>query len=177
MFDIKQYDLERPAMAEHPPTAPLEQSVAAFMRYFIAHINPILHRTKHGGRSYSELEIIVCMGLSVVGPMRPGDLSRGLTIEKATMTSVIRRLRGLGLIERRELPGDERSYLVALAPAGRAFVRHLDEQRRRGFERLFGAMAPDAAVVAAKGLDMIASYLKKMEEDNGMGAQTSSREP
>jgi len=164
-------------MTEPASPALLDRSVYAFMRYFIAHINPVLHRTRYGDRNFTEHEIIVTMALHVVGPARPSDLSRGLSVEKATMTSVLRRLRELQFIERRDIPGDERSYLVALAPAGRAFVRHLDEQRRRGFERLFGAMAPDAAAAAAKGLDLITGYLKKMEEDNGMGAQTSSREP
>ena len=155
----------------------LDQSVSAFMRYFIAHINPILHRTRHGGRSYSELEIVVTMALHVVGPMRPGGLSRGLSIEKGTMTSVIRRLRELRLIERREISGDERSYLVALTPAGRAFIRHLEAQRQRGFERLFGAMAADEIAAAVKGLDLITGYLRRMEQDNGMGPQTPSRAP
>ena len=77
----------------------------------------------------------------------------------------------------RDIPGDERSYLVALAPAGRAFVRHLDEQRRRGFERLFAAMAPDDVAAAVKGVDLITGYLRKMEEDNGMGPQAPSRAP
>jgi len=164
-------------MPESASAALLDQSVSAFMRYFIAHINPVLHRTRYGDRNFTEHEIIVTMALHVVGPSRPSDLCRGLSIEKPTMTSVLRRLRDLQFIERRDIPGDERSYLVALAPAGRDFVRHLDEQRRRGFERLFGAMAPDAAAAAAKGLDLITNYLKKGEEENGMGAQTSSREP
>ena len=164
-------------MTESASAALLDQSVTAFMRYFVAHINPILHRTRYGDRSYTEHEIIVTMALHVVGPTRPSNLSRGLSIEKATMTSVLRRLRDLQFIERRDIPDDERSYLVALAPAGRDFVRHLDDQRRRGFERLFGSMAPDAAAVAAKGFDLITSYLKKMEEENGMGPQTPSREP
>ncbi len=164
-------------MTESAAAALLDQSVAAFMRYFLAHINPILHRTRYGDRSYTEHEIIVTMALHVVGPTRPGDLSRGFSVEKATMTSVLRRLRDLQLIERRDIPGDERSYLVALTPAGRGFVRHLEAQRRRGFERLFGAMAPDDAAVAAKGFDLITSYLKKAEEENGLGPQTASREP
>jgi DNA-binding MarR family transcriptional regulator len=164
-------------MAEPASAALLDQSVAAFMRYFLAHINPILHRTRYGGRSYSELEIIVSMALHVGGPTRPGDLSRGLSIEKGTMTSVLRRLRNLQLIERRDIPGDERSYLVAQTPAGRAFVQHLEEQRRRGFERLFGAMAPEDAAAAAKGVDLITGYLRKMEQNNDMGPQTSGRAP
>jgi DNA-binding MarR family transcriptional regulator len=156
-------------------TALLDQSFAAFMRCFFVHINPILHRTRYGGRSYSEYEIIVTMALHVVGPMRPSGLSRGLSIEKGTMTSVLRRLRDLRLIERRDVPGDERSYLVALTPAGRDFIRHLEAQRRRGFEGLFGAMAPDDVAAAAKGIDLITSYLRKMEEDNGVGVQAASR--
>ena len=109
--------------------------------------------------------------------MRPGDLSRGLSVEKATMTSVLRRLRDLQLIERRDIPGDERSYLVALAPAGREFIRHLEAQRRRGFERLFGAMAPADAAVAAKGLDLITSYLRAMEEAQWHGASDAQSRP
>jgi DNA-binding MarR family transcriptional regulator len=93
------------------------------------------------------------------------------------MTSVLRRLRDLRIIERRDVPGDERSYLVALTPTGRDFVRHLEAQRRRGFERLFAAMAPAAAAAAVKGVDLITGYLRKMEEDNGVGPQTSSRAP
>ena len=164
-------------MTRPTSTALLDQSVTAFMRYFIAHINPILHRTRHGGRSYSELEIIVTLALKVVGPTRPGVLSRGLSIEKGTMTSVVRRLRELRLIERREIAGDERSYLVALTPAGRQFIRHLEAQRRRGFERLFGAMPTDQIVAAAKGVDLITGYLRKMEQDNDMGPQTRNRAP
>ena len=159
---------------DEPAAAWLDRSIAAFMRYFLVHINPILHRTRYGGRSYSEYEIIVSMALHVAGPAHPGGLSRGLSIEKGTMTSVLRRLRELHLVERRAVPRDERSYLVALTPAGRDFVRHLDAQRRRGFERLFGAMASADGVAAAKGLDLITAYLRKMEEDNGMGPQTPS---
>lgn len=147
------------------------------MRYFLPHINPVLHRTRYGGRNYLEYEIIVIMALQAIGPTRPSGLSRGLSVEKGTMTSVLRRLRDLQLIERRDIPGDERSYLVALTPAGRDFVRHLEAQRRRGFERLFAAMAPDDAALAAKGVDLIAGHLKKMEEENGLGPQTPSREP
>jgi DNA-binding MarR family transcriptional regulator len=177
MFEIEPYHFEPSPMTEPASAALLDDSVTAFMRYFIAHINPILHRTRYGGRNFTEHEIIVTMALHVVGPSRPGDLSRGLSIEKATMTSVLRRLRDLQFIERRDIPGDERSYLVALAPAGRAFVRHLGDQRRRGFERLFAAMAPEDAAAAAKGLDLIAGCLKRMEAENGMGPQAPSRDP
>jgi DNA-binding MarR family transcriptional regulator len=149
------------------PTVPadlLDTSVAAFMRYFVVHINPILHRTLYRGRSYSEHEIIVSMGLGVVGALRPTDLSRGLAIDKGTLTSVLRRLRGLGLVERRDLPGDERSYIVALTDEGRAFVAHLDHQRRERFRVLFVDMDAEEIAAAARGFDLLTAHLRRKEE-------------
>jgi len=157
-------------MAANQPVVLLDASLVAFMRYFLVHINPMLHRTTYRGRAYSEYEIIVVMAVSVVGPVRPVDLSRGLSIEKATLTSVIRRLRELGLLVRREVPGDERSYKVALTPAGRALKRHLDRQRQRAMRTLFAAMPEEDIAAVARGFDLLSAYLKRVEEEHvGMG--------
>ncbi len=114
------------------------------------------------------------MAVGVVGPVRPVDLSRGLSIEKATLTSVIRRLRELGLLARREVPGDERSYSVALTPAGRAFKRHLDRQRQQAMRILFAAMPAQELAAVARGFDLLSAYLKQVEDDHArMGAATA----
>ena len=104
------------------PADRLEQSIVFLMRYFVVHINPILHRTSYQGRSFSEYEIIVPMALSLMGAMRPTDLSRDLCIEKGSMTSILKRLREMGLIERVEIPNNERSYQVRLTEAGFTFI-------------------------------------------------------
>ena len=162
----------------HPATPDLlDRSIANFMRYFLVHLNPILHRAEYGGRRFSDYEVIVAMALHVVGQMRPSDLSRGLSIEKGSLTSVLKRLRLLGLIERRDSPGDERSYRVELTPAGRTFVNHLEGQRNAGFAALFSAMPPDDLAAAAAGIDLISNYLKNWEENHGMGPQTTRRVP
>jgi DNA-binding MarR family transcriptional regulator len=142
----------------------LDASLDRFMRYFLVHINPILHRTEYRGRSYSEYEIIVVMALGHVGPTRPIGLSKGLKIEKGTLTSLIRRLRELGLVTKRSIPGDERSYLVALTAAGRAFRQHLDRQRHRQMRALFAAMDPEQIVAVARGFDLLSAYLGQVEE-------------
>lgn len=154
-------------MAEHVHTDRLDAAMTAFMRYFLVYVNPVMHRTEYGGRSYSELEIITCMALSVVGPMRPGGLSRGLRIEKGTLTSVIRRLRGLGLIERSDVVGDERGYQVSLTPAGEDLIEHLRLQREQGFRDLFGALEPAEAEAVARGFDIITAHLTDWEEQHG----------
>ncbi len=157
-----------------PPIARLDASLDHFMRYFLVHINPILHRTEYRGRSYSEYEIIVVMALGLVGATRPVDLSRALSIEKGTMTSLIRRLRGLGLVSKRAIAGDERSYLVAPTPAGRKFIEHLREQRHRAMSALFAAMKPDEIAAAARGFDLLSAHLKRVEENHvGVGSKAA----
>jgi DNA-binding MarR family transcriptional regulator len=153
----------------------LDASLSAFMRYFLVHINPILHRTEYRGRTYSEYEIIVCMALGVVGAQRPVGLSRALRIEKGTLTSVIRRLRALGLVAKYAVPSDERSYLVKLTPAGNRFTKHLNEQRARELRALFAAMEPEKIAAAAHGFDLLTAYLKSVEESHvGLGEETAT---
>ncbi len=154
-------------MAEPRHADLLDDAMTAFMRYFLVYLNPIMHRTEFRGRVFSELEIIACMGLSVVGPMRPGALSRGLRIEKGTLTSVIRRLRELGLIERTEVVGDDRGYRVSLTPSGHEFIDHLTEQRERGFRELFATLDPVDAEAAARGIDIVTAHLKDWEAQHG----------
>ena len=149
------------------PAERLDAAFSGFMRYFLVFVNPVIHRTEYRGRSYSELEIIVCMALSVVGPTRPGGLSRGLRIEKGSLTSVIRRLRELGLIERTDVVGDDRGYRVSLTGAGNQFIQHLTEQRRQGFEALFATMDPADAEAAARGIDLLTTHLKDRDEGHG----------
>jgi DNA-binding MarR family transcriptional regulator len=142
----------------------LDQSFAEFMRFFFVHINPILHRAEFLGRSYSENQIVVVMALHVVGPLRPTDLSRGLSLQKGSLTPILRKLRELGLIEKQVLPGEERSYLLRLTGGGRSFVQHLEILRRKGFEALFQEMDPDEVQAAAHGISLLTRYLQGREE-------------
>ena len=82
------------------------------------------------------------------------------------MTSVIRRLRELGLVAKRAIPGDERSYLVALTAAGGKFREHLIEQRHREMRTLFAAMDAEEIAAAARGFDLLSAYLKHVEKDD-----------
>ena len=153
-------------MGTNPAIAGLEARFERFMRYFLVHVNPILHRTTYRGRNYSEYEIITIMALGLLGPTRPADLSQGLAIEKGTLTTVIGRLVACGHVEKHPVSGDRRSYKAALTPDGFAFKRHLDTQRRQGFEDLFAEMnAPDLAA-AAHGLDLLTAYLQAKEQSD-----------
>lgn len=143
----------------------LSEAVHAFMPAFLVHINPLLHRTRYRGRSYSELELVVVLGLTVMGPMRPARLSRHLAIEKGSLTSVIRRLDDLGMITRDAAAGDARGYVISLTEAGEALVDHLSRQRRDGFRTLFADLPPDHLDTAAHGLAVLTEYLTNRETE------------
>lgn len=151
-----------------------DQSLHRFMRYFMVHINPILHRTEYQGRTYSEYEIVVAMALGIAGPLRPIDLSRTFAIEKGTLTALIRRLRERDLVEKRAIPGDERSYLVVLTKAGKAFTDHLQRQRYRRLQELFAGMETGELDRAAEGMDLLSAYLQQMEQEHARKAENAT---
>ena len=53
--------------------------------------------------------------------LRGGELAAGLGVEPPTVTKMLRRLEGCGLVERRQDPADARSFRVYLTERGRAF--------------------------------------------------------
>lgn len=70
--------------------------------------------------------------------LRMGELARRARLSKQTMTTMIRRLEGDGLVERRPDPQDARASLIFLTPRSRRFepvaaatLRGLDTLARR----------------------------------------------
>ena len=53
--------------------------------------------------------------------LRGGELAARLGIEPPTVTKMLRRLEGCGLVERQQNPADARSFRVYLTERGRAF--------------------------------------------------------
>lgn len=150
--------------ADTLPAGRLEAAMHRYMRYHLCHVNPVLHRTTYYRRTFSELEIIVVNALGVVGSARPSELSRGLAIDKGTMTSVLRRLTDEGLLARQQIPTDARGYRVSLTRAGEGLRDHLDAQYRRGFRELFDDLDPDDVEAAVRGLDVLTEHLRLREE-------------
>lgn len=143
--------------------------VFEFMPPFMLHLNPVLHRTRYHDRSYSELEVIVVLALALLGPLRPGKVSHDLRIEKGSLTSVIRRLTDLGMIERQPAAGDARGYTMSLTDGGRALVDHLERQRRDGFRELFDDMPTSEVEAVVNGIAALTNHLTKREGDHAQG--------
>lgn len=130
-----------------------------FMRPFLVRINPILHGTAWQGKRFTENHIIVMMAVRLSSPLSPTDLSRALGMQKGSLTTIIRNLCQLGMIERQDTPGDERSYRLVITPTGSEFVEHMATQRQAGFRQLFAGMPESKCQQITAALDTLIDYL------------------
>ena len=75
--------------------------------------------------------------------LRGGELACRLGVEPPTVTKMLRRLEGLGLVERSPDPDDARSFRVSLTEGGRALEGPVSRCWERAEEKTFAGL--DAA--------------------------------
>lgn len=71
------------------------------------------------GLTFPQLMVLVSLG-DGAGPRVVGQLGAGLGLETSTLTPLLKRLEGMGLVTRRRDSEDERRVVVALSPEGTA---------------------------------------------------------
>ena len=64
------------------------------------------------------------------------DLGEKAQLEKSTMTSLIDRMEGAGLVKREDHPTDRRAYKICLTPRGKDLEQKLDEVVARAYRHL-----------------------------------------
>ena len=89
---------------------------------------PSLHRATHRialliqeapGLGVTQGEAHILAHLAGNGPSSVAELHRSLAHKRSTLTSILDRLDGARLIERRVSPDDRRSFIVSLTPSGK----------------------------------------------------------
>jgi DNA-binding MarR family transcriptional regulator len=65
-------------------------------------------------------QYLVMLALWGRSPLSVTELSRMLALDPGTLSPLLKRLEAQGLVERRRVPGDERTLAVTLTGAGRA---------------------------------------------------------
>ncbi len=66
--------------------------------------------------------------IAVYGPVKPSEVARVLGLAPSTLTSLIDRLVGQGVVVRTENPKDRRSHLLATTEKGDALVVQMDDK-------------------------------------------------
>lgn len=137
----------------------LHKAMMNYMPSFILHINPIIHSTRYRGERITENQIKVIMLLFHKGKTSPGTISFMLNIQKGSLTGVLKSLRAMDMIQRVQIDGDERSYIVSLTGTGFDFVYYHRSECDRRMERLFSEMKDDEKNTIESGLSALTRYL------------------
>ncbi len=152
-----------------PHTEPLRgseinEAFARFMPMFYAHINSILNRYKTNQYDLNENQIKVIMAVSFLGQMSPVQISRDLHIFKGSLTTIIRGLIEMGMLNRRDDPHDARKYYLSATDKARMLIREKTARDAARMNELFLNM-PDADFdKVCKGLSILSDYLKETEK-------------
>jgi DNA-binding MarR family transcriptional regulator len=103
-----------------------------------------------GGDELSRTAASVLNWLDREGPRRVTDLAAHQAVAQPTMTALIGRLEGRGLVARRPDPDDARATRIAITPAGRDAL-HTRRQRRADHvaQRLDALTEAERAALAA----------------------------
>ena len=71
------------------------------------------------------------------------DLGEKAQLEKSTMTSLIDRMEGAGLVRREDHPTDRRAYQICLTARGKELEQNLDEVVSRVYKHLTRGIAEE----------------------------------
>ncbi len=88
------------------------------------------------------------------------DLGEKVQLEKSTMTSLIDRMEGAGLLRREDHPSDRRAYRICLTPLGKELEEKLDEVVQRAYRQLTQG-------IAEKDLQRSIEVCKRLIENAG----------
>jgi DNA-binding MarR family transcriptional regulator len=84
------------------------------------------------------------------GPVRLSELADWQEVDRSTMTTQVRRLENLGLVDRDSDPRDGRAVLVSATRAGAARHRRTKQTARRLYQKLLADWSEDDLLAAAQ---------------------------
>lgn len=155
-------------MPQENTSSPLNQTIIGLLPGYYRFINPIVNRSTYQGTTLFENQIKILALLELKGPLPPSDISRMLSIQKGSLTRMIRSLTTLGLLGRSSVEHDERTYILSLTPAGRSFLAGHHETCQVKLSELFKGMGPDDQQRVVDGLRTLNQWLRLQEvQDEG----------
>ncbi len=119
--------------------------------------------------SLSLVHLHVLTVLEAQGPLAMSKLADALDVSVASLTGIIDRMEGRGLVERRHDPADRRVVLVHPTDAGDAVFREMAAERRKTLEPLLGRMTDDELESFLVGLRALRRVRSEMAEAAGRG--------
>ena len=118
---------------------------------------------QEAGEELSPSQSVALATIDRHGPLTPSELAARERIQRPTATRVIARLEQAGLVDRTPDPGDRRSCIVALAPAGRELLARVRKRKDAYLSRRLRDLDADERAT----LDRAAAILERVLEGDG----------
>jgi len=96
------------------------------------------------------------------GPLTPSELAQRERVQRPTVTRLVARLEELGLLARAADPGDRRSSLLSITPAGRALLEEVRGRKDAYLARRLEGLDADERAA----LDRAAAILERLLEED-----------
>jgi len=130
-------------------TEALEEETVAALRAAVLVLARRL-RQQVADDDLSATDIAVLGRIGRCGPMTPGQLARAEHVQPPSMTKVIERLEGRGMLHREPHPTDGRQYLVSRTELAETFVNESRKLRTAWLaQHLAGLSAAEQQTLAA----------------------------
>jgi DNA-binding MarR family transcriptional regulator len=144
-----------PAPSSGPSTAELSDGaeIAARLRLSATRLARILRQQADLGLTPSQITALATIARE--GPLTLGALADTEHVTPPSMTKVVERLEGLGLIERRADALDRRRVLAAVTPAGGAMLAEARARKDAILSRRVAELEPGERDRLAAALDVL----------------------
>lgn len=109
------------------------------------------------------------------GELRMSEVAASLGIGSSSASESVDRLVDLGLLRRRDEPGDRRQVVVATTPAGEALLERFRELNERELRELLGRLDADELEVIARSIEVYGRALDRIAS-TGITSDTSHGE-
>ena len=103
------------------------------------------------------------------GPRRMSGIAERLGVEMPSATTMIGRLVGKGLVERRQDPADRRAVVCSLTPAGRDAVEKFWSLRAARTEALAAALTTEELEIVVPAMEIMAEAVRRPGFRAGVG--------
>jgi DNA-binding MarR family transcriptional regulator len=131
-----------------------------------------------GVQDWSEIDLTMPQLRALVflaqEPRRMGDLAASLGTSVSATTSLVERLEGKELAERRHDPLDRRVVVCHLAPQGRAVLDRFWQLRRRHLEAVADLLTPAELTEVIEAMELLVAVLARHTGDQHALADADS---
>src|SRR5215472_10484733 len=130
------------------------------------------YRRKFGLRMM-EVGILIMVGGS--GPLSFKTTYTRANLEKSNASRLATQLLEKGLLEKREDPSDQRSFYLALTPAGQKLYKELYEDALTRNERWMAVLSEEQQAVFLSCLEMLTQHMRSLlQEEVGASGPTGT---